>query len=237
MKTPTVVLVHGAFADASGYAAIITDLMRTGISVRAPMNPLRGLASDAEALARYTTTIDGPILLRRPLLRWSRHLASCASCAPGDGAGVPGGLRTRGRRELCERAGAVSAFAVGEDGGPEPVRRARRSGWTGPVHQDRRLSGNLLRRPSRGACLRHGGKPTAAERRRPDGEGLQGWLEVTAVLVSGIGARQRDSPDAERFMAKRMGATTESVSGSHVAFIARPEIAAGLIRKAVAAAG
>jgi pimeloyl-ACP methyl ester carboxylesterase len=63
MKTPTVVLVHGAFADASGYAAIITDLMRTGISVRAPMNPLRGLASDAEALARYTTTIDGPILL------------------------------------------------------------------------------------------------------------------------------------------------------------------------------
>ncbi len=42
------------------------------------------------------------------------------------------------------------------------------------------------------------------------------------------------APDAERFMAKRMDAVTESVDGSHVAFIAHPEIAAGLILKAVA---
>src|SRR6202034_2830499 len=34
-----------------------------GVPVRAPMNPLRGLASDAEAISRYTTTIEGPIVL------------------------------------------------------------------------------------------------------------------------------------------------------------------------------
>src|SRR5580693_3579594 len=60
---PTAVLVHGAFADASGYAGVIRHLQAQGVSARAPMNPLRGLASDADAIARYTTTIDGPIIL------------------------------------------------------------------------------------------------------------------------------------------------------------------------------
>src|ERR1700680_3461780 len=60
---PTAVLVHGAFADASGYAGVIRHLQAQGVAVRAPMNPLRGLASDAEALVRYTTTIDGPVVL------------------------------------------------------------------------------------------------------------------------------------------------------------------------------
>src|ERR1700684_902202 len=60
---PTVVLVHGAFADASGFAGVIRHLQAQGVSVRAPMNPLRGLASDAEAIRRYTSTIEGPIVL------------------------------------------------------------------------------------------------------------------------------------------------------------------------------
>src|ERR1700686_3532691 len=61
--TPTVVLVHGAFADASGYAGVIRRLQAEGLAVRAPMNPLRGLAFDADAIARYTTSIEGPVLL------------------------------------------------------------------------------------------------------------------------------------------------------------------------------
>src|ERR1700728_1080769 len=60
---PTVVLVHGAFADASGFAGVIRHLQAQGVPVRAPMNPLRSLAFDADALARYTTTIEGPIVL------------------------------------------------------------------------------------------------------------------------------------------------------------------------------
>jgi pimeloyl-ACP methyl ester carboxylesterase len=60
---PTVVLVHGAFADASGYAGVIRRLQAQAVEVKAPMNPLRGLASDAEAVRRYTTTIGGPIVL------------------------------------------------------------------------------------------------------------------------------------------------------------------------------
>src|SRR5258708_13449182 len=59
----SVVLVHGAFADASCYSASIRKLQAHDIAVRAPMNPLRGLAFDAEAITRYTKSIEGPILL------------------------------------------------------------------------------------------------------------------------------------------------------------------------------
>jgi hypothetical protein len=47
----TVVPVHGAFADASGFAGVIRRLQEEGVPVSAPMNPLRGLASDAEAIS------------------------------------------------------------------------------------------------------------------------------------------------------------------------------------------
>src|ERR1700738_912118 len=60
--SPTVVLVHGAFADASGYGGVIRRLQAEGLAVRAPMNPLRGLAFDADAIARYTTSIEGPVV-------------------------------------------------------------------------------------------------------------------------------------------------------------------------------
>ena len=60
---PTIVLVHGAFADASGYGAVITRLQRRGYPVIAPANPLRGPASDAAYVASVMRTIDGPIVL------------------------------------------------------------------------------------------------------------------------------------------------------------------------------
>lgn len=60
---PTVVLVHGAFADASGFGAVTTRLQRRGYTVIAPANPLRGPASDAAYLASVLRTIDGPIVL------------------------------------------------------------------------------------------------------------------------------------------------------------------------------
>jgi pimeloyl-ACP methyl ester carboxylesterase len=60
---PTVVLVHGAFADASGWSAVITELQADGIAVVAPPNPLRGVASDAAYIASVVNQIPGPVLL------------------------------------------------------------------------------------------------------------------------------------------------------------------------------
>jgi pimeloyl-ACP methyl ester carboxylesterase len=60
---PTVVLVHGAWADSSSWSGVVRKLQRDGYAVTAPPNPLRGLSSDAAYLAAYLDTIPGPIVL------------------------------------------------------------------------------------------------------------------------------------------------------------------------------
>jgi pimeloyl-ACP methyl ester carboxylesterase len=60
---PTVVLVHGGWADSSGWNSEVTALQRLGYPVIAPANPLRGLASDAAYVRSVLETIDGPIVL------------------------------------------------------------------------------------------------------------------------------------------------------------------------------
>ncbi|MGV9993886.1 alpha/beta fold hydrolase [Streptomyces sp. NPDC003374] len=60
---PTVVLVHGAFADASSWSGVTERLRRGGYTVMAPVNPLRGLYSDAAHLASVLKTVQGPLVL------------------------------------------------------------------------------------------------------------------------------------------------------------------------------
>ena len=60
---PTVVLVHGAFADSSGWNDDVAALQRLGFPVIAASNPLRGLTSDADYVRSILATIAGPIVL------------------------------------------------------------------------------------------------------------------------------------------------------------------------------
>ncbi|MGB3328582.1 MAG: alpha/beta hydrolase, partial [Thermomicrobiales bacterium] len=59
----TVVLVHGAWADSSGWSGVIARLTDAGVAVVSPANPLRGLISDSDYLAAFLASIEGPILL------------------------------------------------------------------------------------------------------------------------------------------------------------------------------
>ena len=64
MADPTIVLVHGAFADASGFRALYDRLLREDVTILAPPNPLRGLTGgDGEYLKSVIAEIDGPVLL------------------------------------------------------------------------------------------------------------------------------------------------------------------------------
>jgi pimeloyl-ACP methyl ester carboxylesterase len=60
---PTVVLVHGAFADASSFAKVIPELFAAGISVVAATMPMRSLTGDAAYIASLIEQINGPVLL------------------------------------------------------------------------------------------------------------------------------------------------------------------------------
>jgi pimeloyl-ACP methyl ester carboxylesterase len=60
---PTVVLVHGAWADGSSWAAVGAELRRNGFVVDIAPNPLRGVVSDTRYLKDYLATVHGPIVL------------------------------------------------------------------------------------------------------------------------------------------------------------------------------
>jgi pimeloyl-ACP methyl ester carboxylesterase len=236
-SNPTVVLVHGAFADASGYAGVIRELQTQAVEVRAPMNPLRSLAFDADAIARYTTTIDGPIVLvghsyggavisqAAPAVKGAVALVFLSAFAPDQGESCVSVQEPFPPSLLASTSVPTPYDAPGAPGGPDLFIKIPDFHQTFCADLPAEVAAPMAvsQRPLSAAALTE--KATAA-----------GWKDLPAwYMVS-----EQDNaipPDCERFMAKRMNASTESVSGgSHAAFIARPDIAAGLILKAIKSA-
>jgi predicted alpha/beta hydrolase family esterase len=60
---PTIVLVHGAFAESASWDGVIDPLLSEGHSVIAATNPLRSLASDAASVSDVVRSIEGPVVL------------------------------------------------------------------------------------------------------------------------------------------------------------------------------
>jgi pimeloyl-ACP methyl ester carboxylesterase len=236
-SSPTAVLVHGAFADASGYAGVIRELQARGVAVRAPMNPLRSLAFDADAIARYTNSIDGPVVLvghsyggavisqAAPMVNDVVALVFLSAFAPDRGESCASVQEPFPPSLLASTSVPTPYDAPGAPGGPDLFIKIPDFHQTFCADLPAEVAAPMAvsQRPLSAAALTE--KATAA-----------GWKDLPAwYLVSG-----RDNaipPDCERFMAKRMNATVESVSeGSHAAFIAHPGIAASLILKAIEAA-
>jgi len=233
-SNPTVVLVHGAFADASGFAGVIQELKRQGVGARAPMNPLRSLAFDADAVARYASGVEGP----KVLVGHSYGGAVISQAAPA----IPDviALVVLSGFVLDEGESCVSvqeAFPpppVGQSIIPSPYDAPGAAGgpdlfikiadfhemFCADLPTDLAATMAVSQRPVAAAAF--GEKATVV-----------GWKDLpTWYLVS-----EQDkaiSPDCERFMANRAEAVTEEVpGGSHAAFIAQPDVAATLIMRAI----
>ena len=229
-------LVHGAFADASGWADVTTKLQRRGYTVIAPANPLRGVASDSAYLASVLATIDGPIILGRALLRRRGDHQRRHRQPQRQGAR----LRRRVRAGEGETSGELSTHVPrqpadrGEPRVPTLPDLADRD-RPGRLHQPRSLPGRLLRRSAAPDGRRHGhraasGLPVHPERtlRRTGWRTIPSWYLV---------ARQDQAipPDSQRFMAQRMKAHTREINSSHVAMISHPRAVTDMILDAARA--
>ena len=228
----TIVLVHGAFADASGFGGVIRELKRDGHTVVAIPNPLRGLASDAESIATRVRAIDGPVVLvghsyaGAPMGQAAAELSNVRALVFLAAIGLDVGESVAGVQApfpppLVVNTSYLTEYdAPGAAGGPELYiqRDEFHETFCADAPADVADVMAVTQRPVAGAALQE--QATAA-----------GWKTIPSwYLIS-----EQDNgiaPEAQRFMAERMNATTETINGSHAAFIAQPRKVAQFIQKA-----
>ncbi|HSW80746.1 MAG TPA: alpha/beta hydrolase [Candidatus Saccharimonadales bacterium] len=230
----TIVLVHGAFADASGFAGVIKELETAGYDVVAPPNPLRGLISDAESIAVRVKAIEGPVVLAghsyggavisqaSASLNNVKALVFMAAFALDVGESGASVQEPFPAPMLVTTNAPTNYDAPGAAGGPDLYigKAGFHETFCADSPADLAEIMYVTQRPLAAATLSE--KATAA-----------GWKKIPSwFLVS-----DKDnaiSPKAEAFMAERMKATTEHIDGSHTAFIAQPTKVAAFIQKAAA---
>jgi pimeloyl-ACP methyl ester carboxylesterase len=226
----TVVLVHGAFADASGFRGLYDELLGEGVRVMAPPNPLRGLSGgDGEYLKAVIGEIYGPVLLVGHSYGGSVITAAgtadnvvglvyISGFAPDEGENLtdlqskfpaPGIIPYIVEHKLPEGG---NEFTLAPEGFHEsfcadiPAADAAFYAIT-----QRPLAGLALTEPA----------PTPAWRSRP----------VWAVLPT---ADRCIDPGVHHFSYQRMGATVTEIEGaSHVAMISHPKEVAEVVKTAV----
>jgi pimeloyl-ACP methyl ester carboxylesterase len=123
---PTIVLVHGAFAESSSWDGVIDPLLDEGHPVIAAANPLRGLASDAAALSDLVRTVDGPVVLAA-----HSYGGSVISNVAADAGEVVGLVYANGfAPEPGEHCFQLAAMFPGSMLGPDSSRAVPRSDGT-----------------------------------------------------------------------------------------------------------
>jgi pimeloyl-ACP methyl ester carboxylesterase len=234
-RKPTVVLVHGAFADAGGFTEVGRRLMARGYPVRAAANPLRGVASDAAYVRALLDSIDGPIVL----VGHSYGGSVISGAAVGDGdvralvylaAYVPDTGET-----AAELTGRFPGSTVGDALRPVPLPDGGTDLYIDPAVFNQRFAGDLPGRQA--SLLAVAQRPVTAAALNEPFAGTPAWRTIPSYdLISG--GDLIIPPAAQRFMAKRANATVQVVKGSsHVVFLSHPGVTADFIERAARETG
>jgi pimeloyl-ACP methyl ester carboxylesterase len=229
---PTVVLVHGGFADASFWGPVIKDLQARDLPVLAPPNPLRGLAHDAEYIASYVNQIDGPVLLVGH--SYGGAVISVAGASTPNAVGLV----------------FVAAFALAEGesfgeifarfGDTPLVGAVRPSNYplpNGETAVELTIAPELYREAF-AADLPTEITDVLAVSQRPfaaifeDRAQAAAWKTLPSWAVVAT-SDKAIPPDAERHMAQRAGAQTIETDASHSIALSQPKAVAELIQTAV----
>jgi pimeloyl-ACP methyl ester carboxylesterase len=235
---PTVVLVHGAFADGSSWTGVIERLQAEGVQATAPANPLRGISIDSAYIASLLEQIPGPVLavghsyggavITNAATNANNvvGLVYVAAFAPDEGETL-GEVEGDSKDSVLSTAQVPLQYPTGE--GQETAVEVA----IDPEKLHDAFAADLTEKQS--AILAATQRPVSELAfSEPNGEPAWKKLPSWAVVASGDKAA---GTDVVRSMAKRAGATITEVEGSHVIMISQPQAVTDVILTAVAAVG
>ncbi|WP_127549257.1 alpha/beta fold hydrolase [Actinoplanes sp. OR16] len=227
---PTVVLVHGAFADSTSWSGVIERLQQRGYPVVAAANPLRGLSSDAAYLRTVIDSVPGPIVLAGHSYggavmtnaaagdRDVKALVYIAAFAPDKGESA---LELSGKFPGSTLGDTLATAPLGDGTADLTIRQDLfRQQFAADVPKKQAALMAVTQRPIRDAAL-------------SEGSGEPAWKTIPSwFLVAGA---DRNIPvAAQRWMAGRAGsrATVEIRKASHAVGVSNPRPVADLIIRA-----
>jgi pimeloyl-ACP methyl ester carboxylesterase len=233
---PTVVLVHGAFADASGWNDVVAQLHAEGVRVMAPANPLRGISIDSAYIASYLEQIPGPVL------------------AVGHSYG--GAVITNAATKADNVIGLVYVAAFAPDEGErlieiesdskDSVLNSALMQLQYPTGEGEQTATEFAIDPTKfhdafAADLPEGQAAVMAATQRPVAEsgfsepnGAPAWKDLPSWAVVATGDKAAGS-DVVHSMAERAGAKITEVDASHVVMMSQPQVVVDVLQSALAA--
>ena len=233
-SAPTVVLVHGAFADASSWNEVIKRLLERGVKVTAPANPLRGIEHDSAYTASVFEQTPGPVLAV--------------------GHSYAGAVITNAARQAENVVGLVFVAAFAPDEGERlgEAAAASRDSILGTAQIPRRYptpdggtAVEFLVDPNKlheafAADLPDDRARVLAATQRPIAElafsepsGAPAWKDLPSWAVVALSDKAAGT-DVVRSMAERAGAAITEVEGSHVVMVSQPDAVTDVILNALA---
>ncbi len=230
---PTIVLVHGAYADASSWNGVIERLQQQGYTVIAAANPLRGVTSDSAYIASLLGQIDGPVLLAGHSYGGAvitnaaasapnvASLVFVAAFAPDEGETL--GEVENGSKDSVLGTALVQYTYPAGPGGQTAVEFA-----INPPQIREAFAADL---PPETTALMAATQRPAAAAAFTDASGPPAWKKLPSWAVVATGDKAAGT-DVVRAQAQRAGADIIEVEGSHVIMISQPQVVTDHILKA-----
>jgi pimeloyl-ACP methyl ester carboxylesterase len=232
--SPTVVLVHGALADASSWNGVIARLLARGVKVTAPPNPLRGISIDSAYIASVLKQTPGPVLavghsyggaVITNAATGAKNvvgLVYVAAAAPDEGENL--GAVVAGSKDSMLNSALVPLNYPTADGGtavefaidPAKIREV----FAADLAAEQAALLAAIQRP-------------VAELAFSEPSGSPAWKRLPSWAVLATGDKTAGT-DVIRSMAKRAGAKITEVEGSHAIMISQPQAVTDVILEALA---
>ncbi|WP_328419331.1 alpha/beta fold hydrolase [Streptomyces sp. NBC_00443] len=232
---PTIVLVHGAFVDASSWNAVVGRLQSDGYRVMAPANPLRGLHADSAYIASVLRSVHGPIVM----VGQSYGGAVITEAAAGNPNVKALVYVSAFMPDKGEVLGQLAAKFPGSELNPALVRVPFKNA-DGSMGTDLYISPDKFRAVA-AEDLPQAATSVAAAAQRPisataftDKVTAAAWRTIPSWAAVATNDKAI-APDLERFQAKRAGSRTVEIDSSHSVMISHPDAITDLIRDAARA--